>query len=43
MVKDSLLDMNIKIEQIFMYYLIPKILSIIMFDIYKMHLNNKNL
>lgn len=26
MVKDSLLDMNIKIEQIFMHYLILKIL-----------------
>jgi hypothetical protein len=36
--------MNIKVEQIFMYYLILKTLNIIitMFD-YKMHLINKNL
>jgi hypothetical protein len=26
--------MNIKVEQIFMYYLILKILNIIMFDVY---------
>jgi hypothetical protein len=33
--------MNIKVEQIFMYYLILKILNIIHLFDYKMHLNNK--
>jgi hypothetical protein len=42
--------MNIKVEQIFMYYLILKILNIINITLliillidYKMHLNNKKL